>query len=176
MPCECLTRIVQAALESARPNKVHDLIEMAMAMQPQCAEEITGLLRKPRIDGKDGPRAAANDGDRNGYGRRGQSEVNGAGGDPGRDFGDGLIGGPGSGRGEVNGVGGNPGTGFGDRLIGENTDPGYGGFPGGASAYAEFAGSPTFAGAPGLVGSAPGGGSGLFPPLVLIPLTSVANP
>ena len=78
--CECLTRIVQAAVESAPSSKVHELIEVAMSVQPQCAGEIADLLKKPRIDGKDSPRVAS--ADRGGRGL----------GDPGREFGDGLIG------------------------------------------------------------------------------------
>ena len=60
--CECLTRIVQAALQAAPVNKLHEIIEVAVATQPQCATEITGLLYKPGIDSKDGPAVASADG------------------------------------------------------------------------------------------------------------------
>ena len=134
--CECLTRIVQAAVESAPSNKVHELIEVAMSAQPQCANEIVDLLKKPLIDGKDSPRVAST-----GRGSRGA-------GDPGREFGDGLIG---------DGYGFPSDGGF-----------GYGGF-GGTGAG--------FPGSPGFIGSAPSGGGAVnFPPVVLNPVTTVVNP
>lgn len=97
--CECLTRIVQAAVESAPSDKVHELIEVAMSAQPQCANEIADLLKKPRIDGKDTPRVAST-----ARGNRG------AAGDPGREFGDGLIGDPANGG--YGGFGGFGSSGF----------------------------------------------------------------
>ena len=151
MPCECLTRIVQAALQAAPPSKVHEIIEVAIAMQPQCAEEITGLLKKPGIDFKDGPAMASNN--NHGDGRRGGN------GDPGT----------GTGTGDPSNA---LGEGFGDRLIGGGVngtgDGEYGGAFGTGTAISGFPGSPGFGGSPG--------GAGIFPPVVITPLTSAANP
>ena len=124
--CECVTRIVQAALQAAPNNKAHDIIETAMAMQPQCGEEFAGLLKKPGIDFKDGPAAADNgNGSRNG-GRSGDNGVNGDG------FGGNLLGG--------------------DPSLGAS-GTGFGGFGDGGSGSG-FPGSPGFIGsAPGGAGS-----------------------
>ncbi len=151
LPCECLTRIVQAALESAPASKTHELIEMAMAAQPQCAEDINDLLKKPRIDGKDakdGPGTASNNRD----GRNGPYHSS-----------DGST----SGR---NGDGGVSGNDFGDRLIGGGNDATeLGTFGSGVGGLGN-----SFPGSPGFIGSTPGGAS-IFPPVVLAPLTSVVN-
>lgn len=113
VPCECVTRIVQAALQAAPNSKAHDIIETAMAMQPQCGEEFAGLLKKPGIDFKDGP-AVADNGNR---GRNGDGN-NGRNGGYGDGFGGNLL-------------GGDPSLGAGGTGFGGFGDGGFGsGFPG----------------------------------------------
>ena len=110
MPCECLTRIVQAALQAAPPSQIHQLVETAMAMQPQCSNEIAALLKKPGIDFKDSPALASNE---PGDGHRSPGGAD-RGGLPGTNFGEGLVDDPGYGTGGYlpAGFGGGLGTGF----------------------------------------------------------------
>ncbi len=123
VPCECVTRIVQAALQAAPNGKAHQIIEEAMSMQPQCGEEIAGLLKKPDIDFKDGPAAADNNGNRDGS-RNGDLAANG------------------------NNQAGGFGSGFGGNLLGGDESLGSGGF--GSGIGGGFPGSPGFIGsAPG---------------------------